>query len=306
MRFKAIYLIIFSLWAFEAYAETLEVCGDLKQGELVLIKDLGAVSFAVYENVGIEEIKQNILELKHKDYPVSDDGIILVALHRDAPKKMTFGSYPGSDAGSFYEVNIAPTKWDVQQITGVSGEKVNPSKEAEEEILRERRELGRVLSKITKGDSWRRGFIVPVNGKISGSFGNQRIFNGIPKNPHTGADIAAPLGTPVKAAGDGVVVLSGQDYFYTGNMVVIDHGQGLQTIYAHLRDATVKENDAVKKGDVIGHVGKTGRATGAHLHWGASLNNIRFNPYSLLDINEKSCIFIKGVYSGDVIEQDIQ
>ena len=138
-----------------------------------------------------------------------------------------------------------------------------------------------------------RSFIVPVDGKISGNFGNQRIFNGIPKNSHSGIDIAALEGTAVKASGDGKVILSGNDYFYTGNMVIIDHGQGLQTIYAHLKEAKVKEGDRVKKGDIIGLVGKTGRATGSHLHWGASLNNVRFRPHALLEINKKKCRIIE-------------
>ena len=140
------------------------------------------------------------------------------------------------------------------------------------------------------GNYWQKGFILPVEGRISGNFGNQRIFNGIPKSPHSGTDIAAPAGTEVKAAGDGIVVLNGKDYFYTGNMVIIDHGQGLQTIYAHLQESKVKLGDKVKQGDVIGLVGSTGRATGPHLHWGASLNNVRFRPHSLLDIKDKKCI----------------
>ena len=140
---------------------------------------------------------------------------------------------------------------------------------------------------------------MPVEGRISGHFGNQRIFNGVPKNPHSGTDIAALLGTEIKASGDGKVVLSGKDYFYTGNMVIIDHGAGLHTIYAHLQKAVVKSGDLVKKGEVIGYVGQTGRAIGAHLHWGASLNGVRFRPHSLLNINDKRCKKFSGTYMGE-------
>ena len=146
---------------------------------------------------------------------------------------------------------------------------------------------------MQRGDYWRDGFILPVEGRISGEFGNQRVFNGIPKSPHSGTDIAAPEGTPIKAAGNGKVILNGKDYFYTGNMVIIDHGQGLQTIYAHMKESKVKVGDEVKKGQIIGLVGHTGRATGPHLHWGASLNNVRFRPHSLLNINNKKCNKIK-------------
>ena len=98
------------------------------------------------------------------------------------------------------------------------------------------------------------------------------------------------MGTPIKAAGDGIITLTAPDTFYSGNVVVIDHGHGLQTIYAHMNKINVKEKQAVKKGDIIGEVGKTGRATGPHLHWGASLRNTRFIPHALLE--DGKCIKI--------------
>ena len=293
MRFKAIYLIIFSLLTGAVHtAAALEVCGDLRQGELVLIKDTNAKRIAVENNLG------------KKNYQPAADGTILLALHRDAPKVLKFDSVPESDYVTHYEVDVAPTEWDIQRINGVAQSKVTPTSAADlAEIKREQKDVGRSVTHYVAGDAWRKGFIVPVDGKVSGNFGNQRIFNGTPKSPHTGTDIAAPEGTPVKAASDGKVILSGKDYFYTGNMVIIDHGHGLQTIYAHLKEAKVKEGDTVKQGDIIGLVGKTGRATGAHLHWGASLNNVRFRPHALLDINAKTCRKITGTYMGDRAEQ---
>ena len=279
MRFKVIYLTIFSLFAVVKSVSALEICGELKQGELVLIKDADAQKIRMENNFGV------------KSYRFGKDGTALVALHRDAPKKIKFAAIMPHDFADVYEIEIVPATWDIQRINGVAQSKVTPTSEADlKEIRREQRDLGRAVTYYESGEAWRNGFIVPVEGRISGHFGNQRVFNGVPKNPHTGTDIAAPEGTPVRASGDGTVLLSGKDYFYTGNMVVIDHGYGLQTIYAHLQKATVKKGDAVKKGDVIGYVGKTGRATGAHLHWGASLNNVRFRPHSLLDINDKQCI----------------
>ena len=117
-------------------------------------------------------------------------------------------------------------------------------------------------------------------------------MNNIPKNPHQGMDIAAKEGTPVKATADGEIALAYPDLFYSGNVIVIDHGFGLQTIYAHLKDMNVKRGDKVLQGDIIGAVGKTGRVTGPHLHWGASLRNVRFNPQSLLDMeeNQQKCL----------------
>lgn len=278
MQFRAICLIICSLCAVATAAPALEICGDIKQGELILLKDSAARQIAIKNNLGA------------KNYQPTKDGITLVALHRDAPQNINFQAISEENDVTHYIIEVAPATWDIQRINGVAQSKVTPTSAADlKEIKREQKDVGRSVTHYATGDAWRKGFIVPVEGQISGHFGNQRIFNGTPKSPHSGTDIAASEGTPVKAASDGKVILSGKDYFYTGNMVIIDHGQGLQTIYAHLKEAKVKEGDEVKQGDIIGLVGKTGRATGAHLHWGASLNNVRFRPHSLLDINEKTC-----------------
>ena len=283
MRYKVIYLTIFSLLAFYASAQALEICGDIKQGELLLIKGDNAKKIKILKN------------LDGKNYSVNENGEALVALHRDIAQKLQLKTNDGAS----YELNVTHTKWDIQRITGVQQKHVTPSKQDENEIIREQQDVGRALKHNNMSQYWREGFILPVNGKISGNFGNQRIFNGVPKSPHSGTDIAAPEGTPVKASGSGRVVLSGKNYFYTGNMVIIDHGQGLQTIYAHLKDAIVNEGDEVRQGQIIGHVGKTGRATGPHLHWGASVNNVRFRPHSLLDINNKKCQKVVGKYIGE-------
>ncbi len=248
MRNNLICLMI-SFFMLYSHVLAFEICGEVRQGELVVLKD-GTETF-------------------------------LKAFDRDAPMQIKMNGV---------QVNVSKAKWDEQSVTGVATRKVNPLQKDIQEIKRERDELYRALAKKanTKKD-WKKGFILPVQGRVSGNFGSRRIFNGIKKNPHTGTDIAAPLGTPVLSSGDGVVVLAQKGYFYTGNMIVIDHGDTLKTIYAHLNDISVKKGDIVKGGDIIGHVGNTGRATGAHLHWGAVLDHVRFRPESLLDINNKIC-----------------
>jgi murein DD-endopeptidase MepM/ murein hydrolase activator NlpD len=118
---------------------------------------------------------------------------------------------------------------------------------------------------------------LPTEGRRSSPFGLQRIMNNIPQNPHSGLDIAAPKGTPVIAPKSGKVINTG-DYFYSGKIVFLDHGQGFITSYCHLDTVAVTTGQEVQQGEVLGTVGNTGRATGPHLHWSVSLNGVRVNP----------------------------
>ena len=209
----------------------------------------------------------------------------MLAWGRDENKEQKLSIKTADGKIANYELKIEPTKWNVQNITGVPPRKVNPSDGDLAAINKENKLLKKALKTKNADVDWRGGFIRPVEGRVSGEFGGQRIMNKVPKSPHRGMDIAAKEGTEVRAAADGKVVLAYPDLFYSGNLIVVDHGFGLQTIYAHLSKMNVKLNDKVKQGDVIGLVGKTGRATGPHLHFGASLRDVRFNPQSLLDMN---------------------
>lgn len=132
---------------------------------------------------------------------------------------------------------------------------------------------------------WRGGFVRPVEGEVTTPFGVRRILNDQPRNPHTGVDLRAMEGTPIRACNDGVVVLV-DELFFNGKSVVLDHGFGMYSMYFHLSEARVQEEETVAKGNVIGLAGSTGRASGPHLHWGIRLNGARVDPLSMMELND--------------------
>ena len=128
-------------------------------------------------------------------------------------------------------------------------------------------------------------FIIPVDDAIiTGVYGSQRILNGIPKWPHYGLDFAQKKGAPVKAMNNGIVTLSEDDLYYTGGTIIFDHGHGVSTLFMHMDEIFVKVGDHVKKGDIVGTVGATGRATGPHLDIRLNWFGIRLDPATVLDL----------------------
>ena len=158
---------------------------------------------------------------------------------------------------------------------------VTPPPEARERIEREARELAAAWDSSAAEALWRGQFIEPVPDPANSAFGTHSVYNGERRSQHSGADFASPTGRPVKAPNSGRVVLAGSRYF-TGDTVLIDHGQGLFSLMAHLSEIDVKPGDRVSAGDVVGKVGATGRVTGPHLHWTVRLNGARIDPLSLL------------------------
>ncbi len=176
---------------------------------------------------------------------------------------------------------IVDRAYETQHITIKDKRKVNPEKRDMERIGREQQKIRAALGHWSDSDSVGLTFLKPVQGPYSSPFGLRRFFNEQPRKPHSGIDIAAPEGTPIMAPSAGTVIDTG-DYFFNGNTVFIDHGQGLVTMFCHMSRIDVQPGQAVGIGEVIGQVGMTGRVTGPHLHWGVSLNDARVDPMLFL------------------------
>lgn len=169
-----------------------------------------------------------------------------------------------------------------QRLTIKNKRQVNPNTKDLKRIRHERGRITTALRHWTDTQIANIRFTLPVTGRLSSPFGLRRYFNDQPRKPHSGIDIAAPEGTPVRAPAAGQVIERGE-FFFNGNSVFIDHGQGLVTLYCHLSRVDVEPGQRVARGEILGAVGQTGRATGPHLHWSVSLNNARVDPALFFD-----------------------
>ena len=176
---------------------------------------------------------------------------------------------------------LLPKRYPVQHITLTNKRMVDPNAEDMKRIVRDQEAINRAFATWTDDLADDLRFSLPAHGRFSSGFGLRRFFNNEPRQPHAGLDIAAPAGTPITAPAAGTVIETG-NYFFNGNTVFIDHGQGLISMYNHLSRIDVTAGMHVRRGQRIGLVGKTGRVTGPHLHWTLSLNNARVDPLLFL------------------------
>lgn len=179
-------------------------------------------------------------------------------------------------------IEVQPYKYAEQRLNIKNQDYVNPNQQQLDRYSQEAKEQNDVYSTFSPAQ-WKGfpNFIRPTAGKFSNSFGRKRFFNGEERASHSGLDIPAPIGQKVIAPAAGKVVAT-SNYFFNGNTVMIDHGQGLISMFCHLSKINVEKGQILQQGDLLGLVGKTGRVTGPHLHWGMSLNNARVDPQLFL------------------------
>lgn len=226
--------------------------------------------------------KGDSLYFLDRKVPVSPDGYFVLGLGRDFPQtaRLTVKTAGGDSAD--FQYSVKPQDYKIQRVEGVPAKTVNPDPKYLARIREEGAQVG-VARKVNSDlQYFRQTFQWPLVGRISGVYGSQRFYNGEPRRPHYGVDVAAPTGTPVSAPADGVVTLAHKDMFFSGGTLIVDHGQGLSSTFMHLSKLLVEEGQEIKQGDEIAEVGATGRATGPHLDWRMNWFDQRVDPTFLV------------------------
>ena len=212
---------------------------------------------------------------------LASDGAFLIAFDRDAVGSASLSARRFDGTNVTRTLSVAPGSWRIERVNA------NPRGSASDAEFERRRpaELARIeaaRSRSSAAQGWRQTFIWPAQGRISGVFGSQRIYRGVPGSYHSGTDVAGATGTPFRAPADGIVVLAAQDPFtLEGRVLIIDHGNGLNSAFLHALKLYVGEGDSIRQGQALGEIGATGRTTGPHLHWGMKWNMARIDPQKL-------------------------
>ncbi len=246
----------------------IKLSGEIKQGGLL---------------VGKTAINSKVT-LNGKTIAVSANGDYVFGFSRD--DNQSYQLIITSVSGDRIEKTLKPAKRDykLQRIEGIKKSIMQPNPKA---VARSRQDSKQIKAARKVSSSltyFSDGFIAPIKGTITGVYGSQRIYNGIPKRPHFGLDYAGKIGDPVKAPASGKVLLWVPDMFYSGGTMVIDHGQGVSSTFLHLSKSYVKTGDMVEQGQVVAAVGKSGRSTGPHLDWRINWFDVKIDPDLVLKI----------------------
>ena len=213
---------------------------------------------------------------------ISADGYFAFGFGRDAKLSQQLRWINNEDVAHTRTLILQPRTYNIQKITGIPSKYVSPPKEVSERIALDNQQIGRARSFNDERTDFYQDFIWPAAGPISGVYGSQRVFNGTPKRPHFGVDVAAPTGTSVYAPANGLVTLFVPDMYYSGGTMIIDHGHGVSSTFLHLSKGHVEAGTTVKQGDLVAEIGATGRATGPHLDWRINWFKERLDPALLV------------------------
>ncbi len=218
------------------------------------------------------------VEFAGRKVRVDDDGVFAIGLGRDAAAKAELIVVTAGGERNTHQFEVKQRQYNIQRIEGVPQRTVNPPAEDLERINRE----SQLTRKARRQDLARRDFLEtikwPLLGPITGVYGSQRVYNGEPRRPHFGVDVARPTGTPVIAPLPGVVSLAYDDMYFSGGTLIIDHGHGVTSTFIHLSKILVEEGAEIKQGQPIAEVGATGRVTGPHLDWRMNWFNHPLDP----------------------------
>lgn len=214
---------------------------------------------------------------------VSDDGSVVFGVGRDAIGPLHIQLTRPDGSAQTVSIAVTTRDWPVERVNGVPPKTVNPPAEIAARIKREQAQVTAARNRDDARTDFAQPFIWPVHGRISGRFGNARLYNGQAGAGHSGMDIAVPTGTPVKAPAAGVVTFAATNLYLTGGTVLLDHGFGVSSNFLHLSRIDVKVGDRVEQGQIIAAAGATGRVTGPHVHWGMNWFDVRIDPLLVLE-----------------------
>jgi murein DD-endopeptidase MepM/ murein hydrolase activator NlpD len=213
---------------------------------------------------------------------VADEGWFVFGVGRDAGPALDVHVRLPDGETRVSSIRIEQRDYRIERVDGLPPSTVTPDPELEARIAREQARANAARERDDDRLDFLQTFIWPVEGRVSGVYGSQRVLNGEPRNPHYGLDVAVPTGTPLKAPAGGIVTLAEEDFFLTGGTLIVDHGHGVSSVFIHLSRLDKAVGDRVEQGDIIGAVGATGRATGPHMHWGMNWFDVRLDPQLLL------------------------
>ena len=278
-----------SVEAMDVQLERPDGRGDIKQGDVILVK---VKSPAVLSSLS-GEFDGKMVAFESKN---GREFSALIGMDLDQKVQeydlYIFAKGDGELNQRVLSFNVQSRNYKVERLT-LPDKMVTYDDVTLKRIERESHSLAQIRQNVSMKRWWDGDFIVPVKGELTANFGARRILNGVKKKPHSGVDVKAYSGSRIRSSNGGKVVLVDNHYF-GGKVVVIDHGHGLSTIYMHLSKILVNHGEELAKGDIIGLVGATGRATGPHLHWAAYLNGAKVDPSALLTLSIDDKMPVKG------------